>query len=65
MLNHTVLYKVFDDSMEKSILDCSHKRIYNYGLLLTYDQEDEVIKNSKKITIMPVWKWMLQGKSFF
>ena len=33
------------------------------GLLLTYDQEDEIIKDDKKIIIKPVWKWLLEQKS--
>jgi len=30
------------------------------GLLLTSDQEDEIIKQKKKIIIKPVWKWLLK-----
>jgi predicted AAA+ superfamily ATPase len=30
------------------------------GLLLTSDQEGEIIKNKKKIVIKPVWKWLLE-----
>ncbi|GBE20039.1 MAG TPA: ATP-binding protein [Candidatus Pacearchaeota archaeon] len=29
------------------------------GLILTHDQEDEIKVNSKKIKIIPVWKWLL------
>lgn len=30
------------------------------GLLLTYDEEDELIIDKKKITIKPVWKYLLE-----
>ncbi|MBM3200160.1 ATP-binding protein [Candidatus Woesearchaeota archaeon] len=30
------------------------------GLILTYDQEDEIEIKGKRIKIMPVWKWLLQ-----
>ena len=49
----------------QGLLEAMEKFKLKEGLLLTYDQEDEIIKNNKKIIIMPVWKWMLQGKSFF
>ena len=29
------------------------------GLILTYNQEDEIKIENKKIVVMPVWKWML------
>ncbi len=30
------------------------------GLLLTYDQEEEIKINNKKIIVKPVWKWLLE-----
>jgi len=38
-----------------------HFRI-DEGLLLTHDQEDEKIIDSKKLVIKPVWKWLLERK---
>ncbi len=32
----------------------------NEGLILTLDQEDEIILNDKSILIKPVWKWLLE-----
>jgi hypothetical protein len=29
------------------------------GLILTFDQEEELSKGKKKIKILPVWKWMM------
>ena len=31
------------------------------GLILTEDEEDEITVNTYKITILPVWKWLLQN----
>ena len=33
----------------------------NEGLLLTSDQEEEIIEHKKKIIIKPVWKWILES----
>lgn len=30
------------------------------GFILTSDQEDEFVKDGKKIVVMPVWKWLLK-----
>jgi len=30
------------------------------GLILTYDQEEEMTYEKKKIIIQPVWKWLLE-----
>ncbi|MFH1711558.1 MAG: ATP-binding protein [Nanoarchaeota archaeon] len=30
------------------------------GLILTYDQEDKFVIENKKITVKPVWKWLLE-----
>ena len=32
------------------------------GLILTYDQEDELSEGKKKIIVKPVWKWLLEDK---
>lgn len=31
------------------------------GLLLTQEQEEEIIMNKKKIKVLPVWKWLLSN----
>lgn len=30
------------------------------GLILTSDQEDEIIEDGKKILVKPIWKWLLE-----
>jgi len=32
------------------------------GLILTTDEEDEFIKDKKKIVVKPIWKWLLETK---
>jgi len=33
------------------------------GILLTYDQDDEKTVDGMKILMLPVWKWLLEGKN--
>ena len=37
-------------------------KIYNLkeGLILTLNQEDEIITEQKKVIIVPIWKWLLK-----
>jgi predicted AAA+ superfamily ATPase len=32
------------------------------GLILTYNQDDKLIIDGKRITVLPVWKWLLGEK---
>lgn len=34
------------------------------GIILTYDQEKEVVVDNKKIMLMPVWKWLLPQRPY-
>ena len=29
------------------------------GIILTQEQEEEIVLNGKRITVLPVWKWLL------
>jgi predicted AAA+ superfamily ATPase len=31
------------------------------GTIITYDQEDKLVKDGKRIRLVPGWKWMLQA----
>lgn len=44
------------------LLEAMDKFKVNKGLLLTYEQEDEMRFEDKKITVMPVWKWIIGQK---
>lgn len=58
-----VCYKL-DDKNKKREVDGLVEAMSEYklkgGLILTYDQEDEFNIDGKKITVKPVWKWVLE-----
>ncbi len=43
----------------KGLLEAMDYFNLDEGLILTYDQEDEVEMQGKRITVKPVWKWSL------
>lgn len=43
------------------LLEAMNKFKLKRGMILTYDQEEEIKINGKKITLKPVWKWLLGG----
>jgi len=43
------------------LLEALNKYNLNQGLLLTFDQENIIKIDNKKIILMPVWKWMLEA----
>lgn len=58
-----VCYELDPDNKEreiKGLLEAMKKHKLKQGLLLTYDDEDEIKIENKKITIKPVWKWLLE-----
>lgn len=42
------------------LLDACNKYKLKEGMILTYDQEEDIIVDDKKIVVKPVWKWLLQ-----
>jgi len=42
------------------LLEACKKYKLKEGMILTYDQEEEIIVDGKKIVVEPVWKWLLQ-----
>jgi hypothetical protein len=55
---------MLDESTRKREMDGLKEAMNTYGLseglILTEDEEPEHENDSGKITIMPVWKWMLK-----
>jgi len=45
----------------KSLLEASRKLKCNDLLIITWDQEEEIKENSKRIILVPLWKWLLQS----
>ncbi|MFW6220306.1 MAG: ATP-binding protein [Nanoarchaeota archaeon] len=58
-----VCYILNDENKKREIdglIDAMKNYNLNSGLILTYEQEDELIIDNKKISIKPVWKWLLE-----
>ena len=60
-----VCYHLTEDNQEREInglLEAMDKFNLKQGVILTYNQEDELYKSDKrKIQVIPVWKWMLDS----
>jgi len=59
-----VCYELTSDNRKREIdglTEAMNKFKLKYGLVLTYDQEEEIkLKGNNKIIIKPVWKWLLE-----
>ena len=58
-----VCYDLNEDNKNreiKGLTDALEKFRLKTGLILTYNQTDELHVNNKKIKILPVWKWLLE-----
>jgi hypothetical protein len=54
-------YELHDDNRTREyegLLEAIHKHNLKEGLILTYNEEDELKIDSKIIKIIPVWKWL-------
>jgi predicted AAA+ superfamily ATPase len=61
-----VCYELDEDNKKREfegLLEAMKKYKLKEGLLLTNDEEEEIILEGKKIHVIPVWKWLLsEGK---
>lgn len=58
-----VTRKLDEDNEKREInglIEAMNEHKLNEGSILTYDQEDEIIKDGKNIKVIPIWKWLLQ-----
>lgn len=58
-----VCYQLDDDNIAREIngiIEAASFHVLEEGLILTMDQEEEKRENGIKITILPVWKWLLK-----
>ena len=58
-----VCYKLHEDNQEREVgglVEALEKFNLEEGLILTFDQEDELKVENKKIVLKPAWKWMLE-----
>ena len=44
----------------KSLVTAMEELKLSKGLILTYDDEEEIDQGKKVIRVMPVWKWLLE-----
>jgi len=58
-------YDLTEENKERELAGLSEameKFKLKEGLILTYDQEDEIKYRDKKIRVIPVWKWLMEEK---
>ena len=56
-----VCYELNEDNKEreiKGLVAALNEFKLKEGVILTYDQTDKFVFEDKKITVIPVWKWM-------
>jgi len=61
-----VCYNLDKNNKEREInwlIEAMNKFNLREGLIITFDQEEEVKIDNKKITFKPVWKWLLEEKN--
>jgi len=59
-----VCYDLREDNKDreiKGLIEVMEKFKLKEGLILTHDQEDDLIVKKKKIKVIPLWKWLLQS----
>ncbi len=57
-----VCWELNENSREREIKGLLEALDYfnlSEGMILTYDQEEKLVKEGKKIIVMPVWKWLM------
>ncbi|MCX6741979.1 MAG: ATP-binding protein [Candidatus Pacearchaeota archaeon] len=58
-----VCYDFNDENREREVaglLEALEKFKLKEGIILTYDQEEEIKEKGKRIIVKPVWKWLLE-----
>ena len=59
-----ICYELNDENIDREVnglVEAMKKFNHKEGLILTYDNEDEIIKDDLKIKVIPVWKWLLNN----
>lgn len=59
---YQVCYNLSDENRERELTGlilCGKRLRLKSGIILTLDQEDELRKETMRIKIIPVWKWLL------
>ena len=61
-----VCYELSDENIDREInglTEAMKKFKLKSGTIITYDDENEIVKEGLKIRVVPVWKWMLENKN--
>ena len=61
-----VCYELNHDNLQREvtgIVEAMDELNINSGLILTMNQDDQIVKGNKNIIVKPVWKWMLENAS--
>ncbi len=59
-----VCYELNQDNMKREInglMEAMDELKLNSGLILTMNQDDQIVQGNKSIIVKPVWKWMLDN----
>ena len=59
-ISYTMNNQITREREIKAIIDAAGELPQTKNLILTYDEEDVIEQNDVKITIMPVWKWLIK-----
>ena len=58
-----VCYELNHDNLQRELnglLEAMDELNLNSGLILTMNQDDQIVKENKSIIVKPVWRWMLE-----
>ena len=59
-----VSYSLKDESTRKreisALLKIAKTKDADQLLIITWDEEETIVKEEKKITVVPIWKWLLE-----
>ena len=58
-----VCYDLNKENKEREfngLLEVLNKFKLKGGIIITFDQDEEIEKDGKKIKVLPIWKWLLE-----
>ena len=58
-----VCYELNDSNLDRELgglTEAMDELKLNKGVILTFNQNDNIIVNGKKVSVIPVWKWLLK-----
>ena len=61
-----VCYELSDENVDREVnglTEAMKKFKLKSGTIITYDDENEILKDGLKIKVIPAWKWLLKNKN--